>query len=422
MKTSWTTSLALILAFAATATAQSVTGVAPLLIPLGGTITMPSGEPRTGAAFLVISLYDDADDPAPRWVEQQAVTLDSTGKYEIQFGVTQSEGLPQELFAVGPGVRWIGVAVENEVEQPRLMLVSVAYAIRAASADTLAGLAASEFVTTTKLTEEVKAALDGTTKRGAVAGAIANAVTLNYLQKGDGAGGTTDSSVVEVGGSIGLGTPSPTTRLDMSGDFNIGAQGRVMMASTAIFSLANANQELRINPGGFATVSFSGNVGIGTSLPSSKLEVVGNSTFSGNVTVSGNIAAKYQDVAEWVDGAEPLEAGTVVVIDPHGRNRVTGAVRAYDSRVAGAISPQPGLILGERAEGRVLVAQSGRVRVKVDATYGSIRPGDLLVTSPTKGRAMRSRRTRTLPGTILGKALEELGSGRGEILVLLTLQ
>jgi hypothetical protein len=71
-----------------------------------------------------------------------------------------------------------------------------------------------------------------------------------------------------------------------------------------------------------------------------------------------------------------------------------------------------------------MVAQSGRVRVKADASYGAIQIGDLLVTSPTEGYAMRSRPRRSMhrPGTLLGKALEALPDGKGEILVLLTLQ
>jgi len=50
------------------------------------------------------------------------------------------------------------------------------------------------------------------------------------------------------------------------------------------------------------------------------------------------------------------------------------------------------------------------------------------VTSPTEGYAMRSRpmkvggKTMHRPGTLLGKALEPLPNGKGEILVLLTLQ
>jgi hypothetical protein len=154
----------------------------------------------------------------------------------------------------------------------------------------------------------------------------------------------------------------------------------------------------------------------------------GSQTVNGDVIVSGNIAAKYQDVAEWVETASPLEAGTVVIVDPRQPNRVLQASRAYDTRVAGAVSKQPGLVLGEGSATKAMVAQSGRVRVKADARYGAIRIGDLLVTSPTTGHAMRSRPLRVgdqtvhRSGTLLGKALEPLAKGQGEILVLLTLQ
>jgi hypothetical protein len=117
-----------------------------------------------------------------------------------------------------------------------------------------------------------------------------------------------------------------------------------------------------------------------------------------------------------------------VVIDTTATNRVEAATTAYDGRVAGAVSPQPGLILGEAREGGVLVAQSGRVKVKADARFGAIQPGDLLVSSPTKGHVMRSAPIAIAghlvhrPGTVVGKALESLAEGQGEILVLLTLQ
>jgi hypothetical protein len=63
------------------------------------------------------------------------------------------------------------------------------------------------------------------------------------------------------------------------------------------------------------------------------------------------------------------------------------------------------------------VALSGIVPCKVDASYGEILPGDLLVTSPTPGHAMR--RQDPIPGTVLGKALESLATGTDTILVLI---
>ena len=66
------------------------------------------------------------------------------------------------------------------------------------------------------------------------------------------------------------------------------------------------------------------------------------------------------------------------------------------------------------------VALSGTVPCKVDATYGSIQVGDLLMASPTSGRAMRSADSKA--GTILGKALEPLAAGTGTIKVLVMLR
>ena len=75
-----------------------------------------------------------------------------------------------------------------------------------------------------------------------------------------------------------------------------------------------------------------------------------------------------------------------------------------------------------------MVATTGRVKVRVDATRRPIKIGDLLVTSGKSGMAMKSQPLNVggarlhRPGTIIGKALEPLAKGRGEILVLLSLQ
>lgn len=67
--------------------------------------------------------------------------------------------------------------------------------------------------------------------------------------------------------------------------------------------------------------------------------------------------------------------------------------------------------------GRAPLALPGTVvRCKVDAAYGAIRPGDMLVASPTPGHAIASAEAK--PGTVIAKALEPLESGMSTILVL----
>ena len=178
--------------------------------------------------------------------------------------------------------------------------------------------------------------------------------------------------------------------------------------------------------GGAGVSNFvTGKFGIGLVTPTEALHVGGNAKIEGNVTATGNIAAKYQDIAEWVDAREAYAPGTVVIAS---ERSATISSSAYDTTVIGVVSGQPGVLLGEAGAGRVAVAQSGRVRIKVDASKGSIRVGDLLVTSDTPGHAMRSMPLTVAgvsmhrPGTIIGKALESLPRGRGEILVLVTLQ
>jgi len=255
--------------------------------------------------------------------------------------------------------------------------------------------------------------------------------------------GVIPTSMLHVGGTsrvegtlsavqVGVGTTSPQAALDVSGgrirltdgtdysEFFTGVSGGI--TGLHVGSRTNMPMAFFTNSSGpRVIIDVNGNVGVGT-VPAKKFHV------AGDAQIDGNIAAKYQDVAEWVPMRGQPAPGTLVMIDSSASNTVAPVDRAYDTRVAGVVTDRPGVLLGESGADKAKVAQSGRVKVKVDAHFGPISVGDLLVSSPTPGHAMRSVPVMIgetpihRPGTLVGKALESLAAGEGEILVLLTLQ
>lgn len=142
----------------------------------------------------------------------------------------------------------------------------------------------------------------------------------------------------------------------------------------------------------------------------------------------GSDLAEHFDVAPLADLGAPAP-GMVVSIDPAQAGRLTVSATPYDALVAGVVSGaggvRPGFLMGQDgsiADGDVPVALVGRVYVLVDASYGPVRPGDLLTTSATAGHAMRASDRARAQGAVLGKAMTGLEEGRGLVLVLVGLQ
>jgi hypothetical protein len=125
---------------------------------------------------------------------------------------------------------------------------------------------------------------------------------------------------------------------------------------------------------------------------------------------------------------QKVAEGAVVVIDEENPGRLKLSDHPYDTRVAGVVSGangiNPGIQMQQQGllEGGKNVALTGRVYVQADTTNGTIKPGDLLTTSNTPGRAMRVSDHFKAQGAILGKAMSGLKDGRGMVLVLVTLQ
>ena len=119
----------------------------------------------------------------------------------------------------------------------------------------------------------------------------------------------------------------------------------------------------------------------------------------------------------------------VVSLDTEEKGKLIVSSQAYDNKVVGVVSGaggiRTGMILsqaGTEADGKYPVAIAGRVYCLADASEHPIHIGDLLTTSDIPGYAMKVTDYEKAKGAIIGKAMSSLKSGRGLVLVLVTLQ
>jgi hypothetical protein len=111
----------------------------PSLISFSGTLTNLDGEPLTGTVGVTFYLYKDEQSSAPLWLETQNVEADRAGHYTVMLGSTRRAGLPADIFVAGQA-RWLSVQAQGQRELPRVMLLSVPYALKAGDAQTVGGL------------------------------------------------------------------------------------------------------------------------------------------------------------------------------------------------------------------------------------------------------------------------------------------
>ena len=213
---------------ATSAATTSSAGTVPQLVNYSGTLTDVNGKPLRGVAGVTFSLYQSEQGGAPVWMETQNVQVGKSGQYSVMLGSTTSEGLPQEAFVTGEA-RWLGVRIEGQEEQPRVLLVAVPYALKAGDAETIGGLPASAFV----LSNSPEA---GTSRSGPAASAgtpnapkalppsnpdVTGKGTVGNIPMWDTASDIVNSVMFQKSSEIGIGTTAPAATLDVNGKGDI---------------------------------------------------------------------------------------------------------------------------------------------------------------------------------------------------------
>lgn len=194
--------------------AASVTAAVPPLVPYSGAALDASGKSVASPTSITFLVFKDEAGGEPLFAETQTVTVDATGRYKVQLGATLANGLPSDLFSTGEA-RWLEVQIAGQPAEPRVLLASVPYALKAADAATLGGLPVSAFVLagSRASANAVSAGVSpdtatNVTTTGGISG---------YLPEFSGASSIVDSPVFVSGANLGIGTTTPTSTLDVNG-------------------------------------------------------------------------------------------------------------------------------------------------------------------------------------------------------------
>ena len=247
---------------AASNIAASAPTAVPPLIPYTGVVNTIADQRSPANAGVTFQIYKDEVGGEALWTETQTVAVDSTGHYKVQLGAANPNGLPSDLFASGEA-RWLEVQVAGEAPQPRVLLVSVPYALKAADAATLGGLPPSAFALA-RTASEAGAAVSPAIMPNVTSNVTTTGGTLGFVPKFSGTSSVVDSPIfVGSTGAVGIGTTTPTATLTLDGTMTVtgtstlNGQLLVLSQGAATASQAFNSQIIKLSSSAFNSSSHS---------------------------------------------------------------------------------------------------------------------------------------------------------------------
>jgi hypothetical protein len=342
----------------------------PRLVNFTGKTTDAQGKAIPGIAGVTFAIYKEQYEGAPLWLETQNAQADTKGNYTVQLGATKPDGLPLDLFSSGDA-RWLGVTVNGGQEQPRVLLLSVPYALKAADAETVGGLPPSAFVLANKAQgtgTSTRSALASTSSAKNVAPSAHPEVTgkgvVDFIPMWDTTSDIVDSILFQKSSQIGINTTSPAATLDVNGKSDV-RDTLTLFPKGTDSTLAVNGTAFKVDQTGKVTFisgqTFPGTgtvTSVGLSAPATDFTVTGSPvTGSGTLGVNWTVAPTSADTSN-----------AIVKRDASGNFSAT-TITATGQLFATALSGNGNAIQGSSSASNATVIYGG-ANSSIGATWG----------------------------------------------------
>ena len=218
--------------FGQSQTAPASSADVPHFVRFSGTARDAQGKPLSGTVGVTFALYQEEQGGSPLWLETQNVKADVNGHYTVYLGASKSGGLPQDVFVSGEA-RWLGVQPEGQAEQPRTLLLSVPYALKAGDAATIGGLPPSAFVLAAP-TSSAGSPTSTDSLTPVPSPVVVGAGTADFVPLWTNVNALGNSVLFQAGSGssamVGINTTTPAATLDVNG--GVTSRGNLQLPST----------------------------------------------------------------------------------------------------------------------------------------------------------------------------------------------